>query len=270
MITHDFETSKGRDFCGQLMDLDESFGIKASFQIVPETRYAVSQEFLESIRRRGFEVNVHDLNHDGHLFKDKETFTRRAAQINSYVRQFRAQGFRSAVLYRNADWHSALDVSYDMSIPSVAHMDPQSGGCCSVLPFSVGAILELPVTTTQDYSLFFILRDFSIDLWKEQVSRILRKHGLISMIAHPDYLIAKTARKTYAEFLAYLRNLRSQKKVWTALPAEVASWWRVRSALQLVNAEGRWRIEGQGCERARLAYAVAAGDTLAYEFDDNE
>ena len=43
------------------MDIDDSFGIKASFQIIPEERYSVSPEFLESIRQRQFEVVVHDL-----------------------------------------------------------------------------------------------------------------------------------------------------------------------------------------------------------------
>src|SRR6202022_586206 len=71
IVTHDVETSAGLDFCPQLMDLNGSFGIKASFQIVPEKRYSVSPPFLDHIRKRGFEINVQDLNHDGRLFNDK-------------------------------------------------------------------------------------------------------------------------------------------------------------------------------------------------------
>jgi hypothetical protein len=41
IMTHDVETSSGRDFTFQLMDLDDSYGFKASFQIIPEKRYAV-------------------------------------------------------------------------------------------------------------------------------------------------------------------------------------------------------------------------------------
>ena len=66
-MTHDVETAAGRDFCESLMNFNESFGIPASFQIVPEDRYEVSEKFLDSIRKRGFEVNVQDLNHDGRL-----------------------------------------------------------------------------------------------------------------------------------------------------------------------------------------------------------
>ena len=68
-MTHDVETEAGRKFCSDLMDIDDSFGIKSSFQIVPEGCYQVSDAFLASLRERGFEVAVHDLNHDGHLYR---------------------------------------------------------------------------------------------------------------------------------------------------------------------------------------------------------
>jgi hypothetical protein len=267
IVTHDVETSAGVDFCLQLMDLNDSFGIKSSFQIVPEGRYAVPTSFLENIRKRGFEINVHDFNHDGLLFCDRAEFLRRAERINRYAQQFGALGFRSAVLYRNVDWYDALDFSYDMSMPNVGHLDPQRGGCCTVLPFLVGNILELPVTTTQDYSLFHILHDYSIHLWERQISLIREKHGLISFIIHPDYIIRAAARRVYIELLAHLSELRSEGETWIALPREVAAWWQLRSELKLVNVNGSWRIEGKGSERARIAYAVLADDKIIYELD---
>jgi len=265
MITHDVETSSGRDFCSQLMDLNDSFGIKSSFQIVPERRYRVSQLVLDNIRKRGFEINVHDLNHDGRLLCSREEFLSRAKRINLYGRQFGALGFRSAVMYRNIDWYDALDFSYDMSIPNMAHLDPQQGGCCTVLPFFIGNIVELPLTTTQDYSLFNILNDYSIRLWKEQIVLIRQQHGLISFIVHPDYIIHQSARRVYTELLCCLHELRSKGETWIALPSEIAAWWRLRSELKLVKAGGAWRIEGTGSERARLAYAVMVDDRISYK-----
>jgi len=266
MMTHDVETTSGRDFCSQLMDLNDSFGIKSSFQVVPEKRYVVPPAFLESIHKRDFEVNVHDLNHDGRLMCDRREFTRRAERINRYGRQFGALGFRSAVMYRNTDWYDQLEFSYDMSIPNVASLDPQRGGCCTVLPFFINKVLELPLTTTQDYSLINVLNDYSTRLWKQQISLIRRKHGLISFIIHPDYNIDLSARRVYVELLEYLSELRSNGETWIALPREVAAWWRLRSELRLEHVEGSWRIEGAGSERARLAYAVIdEGGTLTYE-----
>jgi hypothetical protein len=265
IMTHDVETSAGLNFCSELMDLNDSFGVKSSFQIIPEKRYTVSQMVLENIRNRGFEINVHDLNHDGRLMCNWEEFKRRAERINVYGRQLCARGFRSAVMYRNSDWYDELDFSYDMSMPNVAHLDPQQGGCCTVLPFFIGKILELPLTTTQDYSLWNILQDYSIRLWKEQISLIREKSGLISFIIHPDYNIDRKARRVYSELLQHLADLRSQGETWIALPGEVDSWWRLRSELSLVNTGNSWSIEGEGKERARLAYAVLEGNRLTYE-----
>jgi hypothetical protein len=152
-----------------------------------------------------------------------------------------------------------------MSIPNAAHMDPQRGGCCTVLPFYVGKILELPISTTQDYTLFHILGDYTINLWRQQISLVREKHGLISFIIHPDYIVPDAARRVYVELLQYLSELRLKGETWIARPGEVAAWWRLRSELNLVGDRGSWRIEGKGSERARLAYAVMTEDTVAYE-----
>jgi hypothetical protein len=265
MMTHDVETAAGREFCPQMMDLDDSFGIKSSFQIVPEGRYAVSQAALAHIRERGFEINIHDLNHDGQLMFEREEFLRRAQVINRHRREFGASGFRSAVMYRNTDWYEALDFVYDMSVPNVGHLDAQQGGCCTVLPFFVGKILELPLTTTQDYSLFNILNDYSIQLWREQISLIREKHGLASFIIHPDYCIDRIPRRVYAELLHYLCEMRSQGEMWIALPGEVAAWWRLRHEMSVVKMGSSWCIKGKGSERARLAYAVMERGSIRYE-----
>lgn len=265
VVTHDVETSAGRDFCPDLMDLNDSFGIKSAFQVVPEKRYAVPQSLLDSIRKRGFELNVHDLNHDGHLMERKDEFLRRAKRINRYGTKFEAQGFRSAMLHRNLDWYDALDFSYDMSVPNVAHLDPQRGGCCTVFPFFNGKLVELPVTMIQDYTLFHMLTDYSIDLWKKQISLIRERNGLMQVIIHPDYIIDKKARDVYAELLGFLTSMRTRGETWIALPREVAEWWRLRRDLQLVDDGGFLHIEGEGNQRARIAYATIVEGRLEYE-----
>lgn len=267
IMTHDVEGKAGRDFCNELMNLDDSFSIKTAFQIIPEMRYELRNGFLDSFRRRGFEINVHDLNHDGSLFHEKEKFLRRAGQINRHAKEFRAQGFRSGSMYRKQDWYDAFEFSFDMSVPNVAHLEPQRGGCCTVMPYFIGKILELPVTTAQDYSLFHILGDYSIDIWKQQIRLILERHGLISFITHPDYLREKRARGCYLELLSYLARLRDEKKLWFTLPTEVNNWWRKRSQMSLVPDGEKWQIEGPDSERARVAYARLRGDHLEYDVE---
>jgi hypothetical protein len=265
LMTHDVETKKGMDFCPAVMDIDDAFGVKAAFQIVPEDRYAVPEEFLTAIRSRGFEVGVQDLNHDGRLFDDEAKFASRAERINRYGRQWRAQGFRAAVLYRRPEWLNALDFAYDMSIPNVAHLDPQRGGCCTVFPYFLRNILELPVTTTQDYMLLHLLKQDSIDLWKTQFERINAEHGLASFIVHPDYLIEHKARSVYETLLAYLVDFSAKTQMWFALPSALNAWWRARSKMNVVGDERGLHIEGEGAERAVLAYARCENDLLVYD-----
>jgi hypothetical protein len=268
MMTHDVEGAAGARFCHQLMDIDDQFGIKSSFQVIPDTPRMSgisTKELVCELTRRGFEVNVHDLTHDGQLFRDRERFLKHAAVINAHGREFGSRGFRSGAMYRRQEWIAALDISYDMSVPNVAHLEPQSGGCCTVMPFFVGRVLELPLTAAQDYTAFQILGDYSTRLWQEQIDRVLGEHGLVSFIAHPDYLIDLRARDVYTELLHLLVGLRAEGKVWTAMPSEIDQWWRNRRGMRLVPDGTSWRIEGPGSERARVAYARLEGNRVVYE-----
>ena len=156
-----------------------------------------------------------------------------------------------------------------MSIPNVAHLDAQQGGCCTVMPYFIGGMLELPVTTTQDYSLFRILNDYSIELWKQQIALIMDKHGLISFIVHPDYVIEKRARNTYVGLLECISALRSEGQLWVALPREVDSWWRERSRMKVIRQGDIWIVDGPGKERARMAYANLRNGHLSYALEPN-
>ncbi len=265
VMTHDVETERGYNLCGELMNMDDSLGFKASFQLVPEGSYKVCAARIQEIRNKAFEVNIQDFNHDGQLYRDRKQFLRRVEKINRYGHSYGAKGFRAAVLYRNLNWYHALDFSYDMSVPNVAHLDPQRGGCCTVLPYFVGDILEIPLTTTQDYMLFHLLDDYSLNLWKAQTEAILKKNGLISFLIHPDFVMEKKAHDVYGDLLSFLRQLGCEEQLWFALPGEVDQWWRARSKMRVVHHGGQWRIEGPGAERAVLAFARVAGNHLEYE-----
>ncbi len=265
VMTHDVEEAAGRDFVETLMDLDESAGFKAAFEVIPERRYEVTDAWLNRIRERGFEINVHDLNHDGHLFSNYQEFLRRAKKINEYGRAWGARGFRSGVLYRNLRWFDALQFDYDMSLPTGAHFHPQSGGCCTVRPYFLGNLVELPGSAIQDYILFHILGDYSTKIWEGQLETIAAVHGLLCFSNHPDYLAESRARAVYATFLQQAAELRAKGDMWAPLPRDVAAWWRQRHAMRLVADGNEWRIEGAGAERARVAYAEDAGDGLRYQ-----
>ncbi len=269
-VTHDVEEQRGKEFCSALMDMDDEYDIKASFHIIPESRYPVSPEFLDGIRNRGFDVNIHDLNHDGNLFLNESQFMERANAINRYGREFHSAGFRAGAMYRNLRWFHALAFQYDMSVPNVAHLEAQQGGCCTVFPYFIGDLLELPLTTTQDYALFNILRQDSPDLWMRQIGIIREQNGLISILVHPDYIQDEHKSQLYRTLLTYLNQLRRKENVLIATPDEVNAWWRTRNQLRLVPAASGWRIDGAGSERARIAYAYREGGRITYRFDEPE
>ncbi|HEX4996902.1 MAG TPA: hypothetical protein VFY29_01670 [Terriglobia bacterium] len=268
IVTHDVETTEGRDFSERLMDFDDACDIKASFQIVPEKRYAVPPDYLQTIRDRGFEINVQGLDHDGNLFRNRREFLLKAARINDYAVQFGARGFRSPVLYRKSDWFQDLVFSYDMSTPNVARLEAQRGGCCTLMPYFLpGDVLELPLTLTEDYTLFHILQDYSLTLWKRQLETIVASHGLITVLAHPDYLIENRAQAAYRALLDEIARLRSDEDVWVTLPGEVDRWWRARAAMRLIRKADTYQIEGPESARARVAYATLENGRLIYDID---
>ena len=156
-----------------------------------------------------------------------------------------------------------------MSVPNAAHLEPQRGGCCTVMPYFVGDILELPLTTTQDYSLFHILGDYSTALWKAQTELILSKNGLISFITHPDYLSEQRALAVYTELLAHLAQLRDRTQ---RLGGPAGRGRPLVAQPQPDDAGARRRLvahRGAG-QRARAAWRTprSTDDRVVYTLDD--
>jgi hypothetical protein len=133
------------------------------------------------------------------------------------------------------------------------------------MPYFLGEILELPVTTVQDYTLFYILNDYSINLWKQQTELIMKNYGLLSFIIHPDYVVKSREQSIFKQLLGYLAYLKKEKGTWTTTPSELNRWWRQRAEMTLVEKDGSWQIEGAGKERARLAYASEKDGQLALQ-----
>jgi hypothetical protein len=111
------------------------------------------------------------------------------------------------------------------------------------------------------------LNEYSIDLWKRQIELIMEQHGLISFIVHPDYITEPREWNVYKSLLTHLVRLRDEKKLWIPLPRDVDRWWRQRAKMTIVEDDHAVRIEGEGSERARIAYASEVNGKLVYSFE---
>ena len=245
VLTHDVDTKKGHDRCYQLMELEEKLGFRSSFNFVPE-RYSVSKNLRNDLVNRGFEVGVHGLKHDGKLFSSKEIFQKRAIKINQYIEEYRAVGFRSPAMHHNLDWIHGLNIKYDASTFDTDPFEPQSDGVGTIFPFWVrgtsnqSGYVELPYTLVQDFSLFILMRERTIDIWKKKLDWIAQKGGMALLNTHPDYMffggnklgLEEYPVRYYEEFLEYIRN-KYEGQYWHALPRKVAHFWEKMSQKDL-------------------------------------
>src|SRR5688572_5791055 len=65
VLTHDIEGPDGLAKCRRLAELEIELGFRSCFNFIPEGDYTVPTELRNWLTNNGFEVGVHDLQHDG-------------------------------------------------------------------------------------------------------------------------------------------------------------------------------------------------------------
>ena len=144
VLTHDVESAVGLRKCRELMQVEMGFGLRSSFNFVPEGGYRVPIELREELTRNGFEIGIHDLRHDGRLFASRREFDRSTPRINHYLKDWGAVGFRSGFMFHNLEWLHALNIDYDMSTFDTDPFEPQPEGRHTIFPFWVPAPASTP------------------------------------------------------------------------------------------------------------------------------
>lgn len=247
-LTHDVETETGVGLVDRLARLEESLGFRSAWNFVPH-KYKLDEGLMSDLQDRGHEICVHGYNHDGRLFESKRTFNHRVQYINSAMRDFGSKGFRAPMVHRNLRWMQALDAEYDASCFDVDPFQAMSGGIGSMWPFIAGKLVELPYTMPQDHTLLVTLGQKTAQVWIEKLEFLRRHSAMALLITHPDYLDTEAALKVYEQFLEHLCE---RANGWSALPHEIAQWWRHRDAMQIQSCDSSSTITGQHVERARL------------------
>ncbi len=246
VLTHDVDTEKGHKNCRELIKLEEMLGFRSSFNFVPE-RYSVSAELRNYLTENDFEVGVHGLCHDGKYFTSKKLFQERAVRINHYLREWKSVGFRAPSMLHNLEWIGDLDIEYDASTFDTDPFEPHPDGVGTIFPFIVRrnpsqkGYVELPYTLPQDFTLFILMRQKNIDIWKQKLAWIVEKEGMVLLNTHPDYMsfnnkkmdIEEYPIRYYKEFLEYIKFVY-KGQFWHVLPNHMGRF--VSSIYQAGNA----------------------------------
>jgi hypothetical protein len=249
VLTHDVEGPAGIENIERVRKVERAHGVVSSWNFVAED-YKIPAGLFEKLRADGCEIGLHGIHHDRRLWRSEKTFERTLPTIRRYLAEWQAVGWRSPVTYRNADWMPRLGVLYDSSFPDTDPFEPQAGGCCSIFPFFIDDMVELPITLVQDHTMWELLQRPGIDLWLKKSEWIRENHGLVNADVHPDYLIEQDKLDLYDEFLGWLTR---QEGGWHGLPRDVASWWKDREKLQ-ADADG-----------ATIAHAREVDGRIVYE-----
>lgn len=243
VLSHDVDTLNGHDKVLKLVEIEEKLGFRSSFNFVPE-RYKNSDFLHKELRRRGFEIGVHGLKHDGRLFISRRIFNKRAPRINNYLSKWNTACFTSPSMHRNLDWMLALNITHSISTFDTDPIEPQPDGVGTIFPFRTAkdenqeGFLELPYTLPQDFTLFVLLKQKNIDIWKDKLGWIAEKGGMALLNTHSDYMdfnrkglrMEEYPAKYYSEFLEYIKS-KYKGQYWHVLPMDMARFWSKNLAM---------------------------------------
>jgi glycosyltransferase involved in cell wall biosynthesis len=248
VFSHDVEGKKGFDRVERLMALEAKYRFRSSFNFVPRGEYCLTVDLREKMERAGFEVGVHGLEHDGKLYSSKAAFAERAGRIREYAREWNASGFRSPLMQHKLAWLHELGLEYDASTFDTDPFEPEPDGVGTIFPFWVPGpngtgYVELPYTLAQDFTMFVVLREKNIDIWKQKLDWVVKHGGMALLNTHPDYMSfggASPARDEfpvshYEELLRYARD-KYEGMFWTGTPREVARFYCTNVPLSSRNS----------------------------------
>lgn len=242
VLTHDVEGQLGVDKVKALAELEMKHGCRSSFNFIPEGEYRVPDSLRQWLEERGFEVGVHDLNHDGKLYQSRDGFRPKARRINEYLREWRATGFRSGFMLRKLEWLHDLDIDYECSTFDTDPFEPQPAGAHTIFPYWIPrpevaagsdgreGYVELPYTLPQDSTMFLLLREPDSSIWNRKTEWLVGRGGMVLVNVHPDYIDFEGPgdnmtypASRYGDFLASVMG-RHREDVWQALPREVSEF----------------------------------------------
>lgn len=250
LLTHDCDSETSYEWINYIRELEKAEGFTSSWNFVPK-KYPFNKDIMNSLKQQGCEIGIHDYDHTANLpYRTKEEITQALDESLTILKEFEPKGFRSAQLQRTPEFLSLLSekMLYDSSIPDTDIYSPVyfRNGACTVFPFFINKMVELPLTMQQDFRLkrMGMNPEQIFEAWKLKLDYIKKNHGLATLNIHPDDFIFgnKHYLQAYEKFLKYAKSLDP----WNANPSDIANWWIERSQCTLKDGKIK------GSKKARI------------------
>ncbi len=252
-LTHDMDTQSSFENIKKIRCIEKKYNFVSSWNVLAN-EYKINFDKLEELKKENCEIGSHGYNHDGLLsFLPKEKIDSRIKYCMEIFKKFNIRGFRAPQLQKSEDMLAVINnyFEYDSSMADtdILSIVGMRCGCCSIFPYFIKNMVELPLTIPQDYRMIYTLRlddDQILDVWKKKIDFIIKSGGLVLINSHPDNHLSGSERglRLYDKILNYI----SKQDSYHDLPINIAKWWRERN---LCKIEGKKII---GSKRAKIKF----------------
>lgn len=211
--THDIDSKFGQEFLKNFIEIEKKLGVKSTNFWVTHL-YELKHSFLKELQKEGFEIALHDYNHDGRLVMlSKDEIRKRLELSKDFISKYSVKGIRSPGFLRSKNFYHIVKeyFSYDMSIIDFSYLFPFSGdGCKTAMPFYLDNLLIMPTSLLRDGEARAMrLKPKEIlNFWINKYNWLKSKNCLIVLLTHPEQGFSGNNEmlSVYKEFLEYLTN----------------------------------------------------------------
>ena len=233
-VTHDCDTESSFKNIGKIREIEKKYGIKSCWNIL-SNKYRINREKLRKLKEEGCEIGLHGYSHDNKTpFLKKDKITERLMSASKLMQEFDIKGYRSESLLRNRKFLELLSdyFYYDSSTCDTDIYSPVAmrSGTCTVFPFFIKKMVEIPITVPQDYRLMRLRKTKNeiFDIWKRKIDFLRQVNGPVVLLTHPDSHIFGDDRylDVYDRILNYMTRFGDG---WNTTMHEIAKWWVERS-----------------------------------------
>lgn len=225
ILTHDIEGANNWKWVRTIAEIEKEYGFRSSWNVVPKL-YQIDYATLGWLIENGFEIGLHGYNHDNKLsFLSEDRIRRRIESSYPLIKQYNIRGFRSPSWLRSETLFKVLQdyFIYDCSVLDVDYISPGGiGGCCSIFPYNIGKLVELPTTLPYELPIQFGVTQSNLNsFWSQKIQWIKKNKGAIVVNTHPDPYYGGN-QPMVNMYKSFLEKFKEDKDVICMLPSNAA------------------------------------------------